>query len=178
MRRLAAALLASSAIAVVAGGTALAADLPPRPAYKAPPPVVAPYSWTGFYIGAHFGGAWSRKEWKEPSTFGTSPFNDFCVFDGFGCLALRSNQAGSHNGQGPLAGGQIGYNFQAGYVLFGVEAQFSWARLKGDHQNTTSSAISGCEFDGFCTLLSSTHSDRFFSKVNSVGTIAARIGLI
>ena len=35
---------------------ALAADLAPRPVYKAPPPPPPPiWSWTGFYIGANAG---------------------------------------------------------------------------------------------------------------------------
>jgi outer membrane immunogenic protein len=34
---------------------AMAADLAPRPVYKAPVPV---WSWTGFYIGGTAGGAW------------------------------------------------------------------------------------------------------------------------
>ena len=33
--------------------SAQAADMP---LYKAPPPAPVPFSWTGFYIGAHVGG--------------------------------------------------------------------------------------------------------------------------
>ena len=39
---------------------AMAADLPSRkeaPVYIAPAPV---YSWTGFYVGAEFGGEWGK----------------------------------------------------------------------------------------------------------------------
>jgi outer membrane immunogenic protein len=41
-------------------GVAAAADL--RPAYKAPPPVAAPvtYSWAGFYMGVNAGGGWTE----------------------------------------------------------------------------------------------------------------------
>ena len=34
---------------------AFAADLTPRPYTKAPPPVVAVYDWTGFYVGLNGG---------------------------------------------------------------------------------------------------------------------------
>ena len=54
MQRLA---LAISLI-VLGAASAFAADLAPR--YTKAPPVVAPvYNWTGFYIGANVGGAWS-----------------------------------------------------------------------------------------------------------------------
>src|SRR5688572_13333687 len=44
----------------------LAADLPRRVA----PPVVLPvaFSWTGFYVGGHIGGAWGTKEWDDPAS--------------------------------------------------------------------------------------------------------------
>src|SRR5262249_28215090 len=42
--------------------TALAADLP----VKAPPPMVAPaFTWTGWYLGGHVGGAAGQKEWDN-----------------------------------------------------------------------------------------------------------------
>ena len=54
-------------VALVAFGIAApasAADLGARPYTKAPPPVVTPvYDWSGFYIGANGGGAWSRNCW-------------------------------------------------------------------------------------------------------------------
>src|SRR5258708_6698132 len=50
-------LLAGAAIAaLIAAGPALAADLP----LKAPPPVVAAWNWSGFYIGGHGGYGWGR----------------------------------------------------------------------------------------------------------------------
>lgn len=50
----------SSALAIAAAllaSTALAADLPTRPTYKAPPAPVL-FNWTGFYAGVHGGYAW------------------------------------------------------------------------------------------------------------------------
>lgn len=48
--------LAGSALALlVAAGPAMAADLPVAPVYKAPPPMIAPLNWTGFYLGAGSG---------------------------------------------------------------------------------------------------------------------------
>jgi outer membrane immunogenic protein len=54
-------LLVSTALTVLLGGSALAADLRrPAPAYTPPPPPPPVFSWTGFYIGGNLGGAWAR----------------------------------------------------------------------------------------------------------------------
>jgi outer membrane immunogenic protein len=38
---------------------ASAADMPTKMPVKAAP-IVAPYNWTGFYVGVNAGGAWNR----------------------------------------------------------------------------------------------------------------------
>ena len=58
-------LLGTTALAgAMLAGAANAADLPIRKA-PAPVAVAAPFSWSGFYIGAHAGGGWGTKEWSE-----------------------------------------------------------------------------------------------------------------
>ena len=43
----------------------MAADLPARgPVYKAAPPVMTYFSWTGCYVGGHVGGVWSQRDWS------------------------------------------------------------------------------------------------------------------
>ena len=37
----------------------------------------------------------------------------------------------SHKGDGFLGGGQVGFNYQTGMFVFGVEGDFSWANIKG-----------------------------------------------
>ena len=99
-------------IALGMAAPASAADLAARPYTKAPPPMVAPiYDWTGFYIGGNGGWGQSRNcvDFVSP-VLGT--FGDGC--------AERS---------GGLVGGQIGYRWQAGTWVFGLEAQGDWADL-------------------------------------------------
>ena len=92
--------------------SAQAADMP---LYKAPPPAPVPFSWTGFYIGAHVGAGWGNREFD---------FNDLTALAPF--LWNSSTPV-----NGPLAGGQIGANWQAGWAVLGVEADGSWANLQG-----------------------------------------------
>src|ERR1700722_4906769 len=83
-------------------------------AAKAPSHV--PWSWTGAYVGLHLGGASGASKFADPS--GGSIFGDNVRTPGF------------------LAGGQIGYNWQApgSAWVFGAEADFS--RLDSDGTNT------------------------------------------
>jgi outer membrane immunogenic protein len=108
-------LVTSSLIALGAAAPASAADMAARPYTKAPPMVAAVYDWTGFYIGANGGWGSSRNSWDAvPPNFG------------FGA-------EGSHDATGGTVGGQIGYRWQAGTFVFGLEAQGNWADLSGSN---------------------------------------------
>ena len=94
---------------------ASAADLAARPYTKAPPPMaVAYYDWSGFYIGANGGWGSSRKCWDLVTAAGSFLLAEGC-----------------HDATGGFAGGQIGYRWQAGAWVFGLEAQGDWADLTG-----------------------------------------------
>ena len=98
---------------VALSGSAMAADIAARP-YKAPPVYVAPiYDWTGFYIGANGGWGDSRNCW------GIVPVAGVTIADG---CASRS---------GGVFGGQLGYRWQSGQWVFGLEGQGDWADLSG-----------------------------------------------
>jgi outer membrane immunogenic protein len=108
-------LVTSGLIALGAAAPASAADLAARPYTKAPPMVAAVYDWTGFYIGANGGWGSSRNSWDAvPPNFGFGP-------------------EGSHDATGGTVGGQIGYRWQAGTFVFGLEAQGNWADLSGSN---------------------------------------------
>jgi outer membrane immunogenic protein len=104
-------------------GAASAADLPARTYTKAPAIVAPVYDWSGFYIGLNGGGASSRGCWNLTSNAGvtipTAPLE------------------GCHDSTGGLAGGQVGYRWQASNWVFGVEAQGDWADLKGSSASLT-----------------------------------------
>jgi len=131
---------AVSLIAMGAVAPAFAADLAARPYTKAPPPVVAPiYDWTGFYIGANGGWGQSRNCW------------DFVV-------AGVVSADGCRTGSGGIVGGQLGYRWQAGGWVFGVEGQGDWADL-------SSTRVS---------LINTAFSTR--TKVDGIGLITGQVG--
>jgi len=111
-------ILLSAIAGVVLATPALGADLPARP-YKAPLPMMAAlYDWSGFYIGLNGGGGWGHKCWD-------------LINDGGGPIPLAAE--GCHDATGGTFGGQIGYRWQAGSWVFGLEAQGNWANFRGDN---------------------------------------------
>jgi outer membrane immunogenic protein len=115
MRAIALAILIASLVPL--GHGAQAADLGGKPgrgkiARPEPVPVVpddvSPFSWTGLYVGVHGGYGWSDIYW--PGSV-------------------------SHSGEGWLAGGQIGFNLQAGRLVYGIEADISSAWIDGESGN-------------------------------------------
>src|SRR6185369_1744344 len=104
-------LVTSSLIALGAAAPAVAADLAARPYTKAPPMVAAAYDWSGFYAGINGGWGSSRNSWD---------------LVGFG-------PEGSHDSTGGTVGGQVGYRWQAGTFVFGLEAQGNWADFSGSN---------------------------------------------
>src|SRR5262245_17914114 len=87
--------------ALVMSGSAMAADL--APAYKAPSPPMPLFSWTGFYIGVHAGAGWGLKE--QPLTTGVP------------AVIINEN---NYSITGFLGGGQVGFNYQTGPVVWGA----------------------------------------------------------
>jgi outer membrane immunogenic protein len=111
-------LLASAAMVLGASQMASAADLAPRYT-KAPVPVEV-WNWTGFYIGGHVGAGWGTTETTLDSASGLG------APAGVIGLALTQNSR-----SGFLGGGQIGYNFQSGWAVFGVQADIAGLDVKG-----------------------------------------------
>lgn len=121
---------------------AIAADLPqrPPPAPAPAPAVVMPYvyDWTGFYIGANGGYGSNRACW---GSFGTGLVAEGC-----------------NSKSGGMVGGQGGYRWQTGSVVFGLEAEGDWASLRASLPSNF--VVGGTDS----------------SKVTSVGLFTGQIG--
>jgi outer membrane immunogenic protein len=105
LRRAGLAVTAAIAVtAVMAGTAAHAADLP-RP-YKAPA-YVAPIfaNWTGFYAGVNAGHGFGKSNWDDPAV--------------------------SPSPKGFVGGVTVGYNFQTGLWVWGLEGDFDYSGMKG-----------------------------------------------
>ena len=125
-------LVLAISIVAVSAMAASAADMAPR--YTKAPMMVEPISdWSGFYIGINGGGAWGRSNTSLVTTNGTVPFGFFDIANIAGVNAAGTNRIDT---SGALAGGQIGYVWQSGKAIFGVEAAFDWTNLKGSRTNS------------------------------------------
>jgi outer membrane immunogenic protein len=90
-------------------GAANAADLS-QPVYQAPvykAPVILS-DWAGFYLGVHGGYGWSEGSYLPPEEFDPTVKQKGGVF-----------------------GGHVGYNWQFGSAVVGVEGDFDGADIKG-----------------------------------------------
>src|SRR5277367_2400414 len=108
---------AIAAVGVIFGiSAANAADFPATYT-KAPPPILAAvYEWGGFYVGANGGWGGDQKCWNLNNDLGGP---------------VANVNIGCNRGSGGVAGGQIGYRWQASAFVFGLEAQGDWTNLKG-----------------------------------------------
>jgi outer membrane immunogenic protein len=107
---------------ITVSGSALAADLATK---KAPPAPLPTPMWKGFYVGLNAGGIWSN---SGSASVATSP-----VFEGLATNSANQAYYSSLNGSlniastsGFIGGGQLGYNWQPGYLnnnlIFGFES--------------------------------------------------------
>jgi outer membrane immunogenic protein len=107
----------ASMFAAALMGSASAADMPLKAPMAAPPMS----NWTGFYIGINGGAGW-----------GTAASSiDLAALGGGGGVLPGSIPVASHELNGFLGGGQIGYNWQMGNVVYGIEGDGDWANVQG-----------------------------------------------
>ncbi|MFZ3352114.1 MAG: outer membrane protein [Xanthobacteraceae bacterium] len=129
---------------------AFAADLPAGPPAQAPAayvPVVTPvYNWSGVYIGINGGYGFGSTDWSSPTAgvVGTGTFNT----------------------NGGLVGGTVGFNFQSGQIVYGIEGDWDWAGIKGT-SSTATATIGACPGAMPCS---------FETSSNWLSTVRGRVG--
>ena len=105
-------------------------------------PTATPFDWSGAYVGVHTGGALGLVDVEDP--FGASIFGD----------TVRT--------PGMIAGAQLGYNWQYGSTVLGLETDASWADMDGTN---TCFAFSGFFISANCR-----------AHIDALGTLTGRLG--
>ena len=129
---------------LVTTGFAQAADLP-RSVYVPAPTAFT--HWTGFYIGGNVGGGWASAE--TDFSVGGAPF-----------------ASATNNLNGVLGGVQLGYNWQTGPAVFGVETDFQFTGMQGTLTAPTCAAA-------VCGV---TTNASYSQKLPWFGTVRGRLG--
>jgi outer membrane immunogenic protein len=120
MKRLALPLaLTVALLGALAASTADAADMR-RPVFKAPPIVPPPFSWTGFYIGGFGGGGGGSEDPVDLNEYAGQT-----ITNGTGHFWLYDMDPSF------IAGGTIGFNYQVGQWVFGIEGEGGYIHLRG-----------------------------------------------
>lgn len=108
MRRFVVALLSAAAMGAV---SASATELPVKAPIVKAPPSVAPYNWTGFYVGGHAGIAAGKFDWSFPGTTSAPINHNFSKFAG---------------------GAQLGFNYQINWLVLGIEGSGTFGNMNSE----------------------------------------------
>lgn len=79
-----------------------------------------PQTWTGFYVGAHLGHGWGEWDGKLQYDAGLGPVD---IFNGKPERTIDAS--------GWLGGGQVGFNYQKGSLVVGLEVDGSFTGMDG-----------------------------------------------
>jgi len=113
--------LGAGLMAAAMASPSFAADLA-RPYYQSPPTTwVAPFTWSGFYIGVNGGYGWGDADVSN---------------------AIGNFTTDTQNGW--LAGVTLGYNLQTGNWVWGLEGDADYAFIEGNTTNTVACAGGNC----------------------------------
>jgi outer membrane immunogenic protein len=144
---------ASFAALLGMGGAATAADVYSSGGSKDAPIYVPVSSWTGFYFGVNGGYGWSGDH-----NLTVEACEIYCYSTYQASKKISS--------EGPFGGGQIGYNWQAGSLVFGIETDLQGAGISGNGSVNV--------LDGDYTLASGSAK----SELDWFGTVRGRIGYL
>jgi outer membrane immunogenic protein len=145
----------ATALLAAGSASAFAADLPARTYTKAP--MMAPINtWQGFYIGGNVGYGWGNSGTEFTGLPSTVIFN----------VAPTSLDT---KPKGMIGGAQIGYNWQMGSLVTGLEADIQGSDMKGSATRSPVSLIDTGPLTG-----SFQSADQ---RLSWFGTVRGRLGI-
>ena len=138
--------------AVLVNGVSLAADLPATPFYR-PAPFIPQQAveWTGLYFGINAGYGWGQHTPNirfegNPNLGGlTNPVSFLGRLLPGPTELSQTNVTNSIGLNGGIAGGQIGFNWQAGMVVFGAELDGQWSGQQSSFTNNCGARCTAAE---------------------------------
>ncbi len=120
-------------------------------AFAAPPPPPPVWNWTGFYLGGNVGYGWGSSKVNVGFTDIAGPL---------------STLDGTVHPDGVIGGGQIGYNWQFGNWVAGLEADFQGSDQRGSTSLVCPATL--CSVPAVTTNLT--------EKLEWFGTVRPRLG--
>lgn len=141
------------AVAALLATPAMAADLPVKAPALVPP--AAP-SWAGLYVGLGLGGRWGTTTWNTT------------VADFTGPVLLDASSPHDFDNSSFHVSGYVGYNFQFGNWVTGLEADLGW----GNSEET----LAG--FPGLLINHAPPGDDRSSVKLKWDGSVRGRLGFL
>ena len=138
--------------AVLVNGVSLAADLPATQFYR-PAPFIPQQAveWTGLYFGINAGYGWGQHTPNirfegNPNLGGlTNPVSFLGRLLPGPTELSQTNVTNSIGLNGGIAGGQIGFNWQAGMVVFGAELDGQWSGQQSSFTNNCGARCTAAE---------------------------------
>ncbi|MDT2023413.1 outer membrane beta-barrel protein [Methylocella sp. CPCC 101449] len=154
--------LLAGILAASFSGMAWSADLQVR---TAPMPAIMAYNWSGFYVGLNAGYTWSQNRTRYNYALdGAADAGDIAEFNAAGLVPLSFGGA-----RGGFAGGaQLGYNYQFGSLLFGLEGDLQYL----DSKRSASQVFKFADGVDDLSIVTAAR-----SRLDWLGTVRTRVGL-
>jgi outer membrane immunogenic protein len=127
-------ILLSSVALLGLSAAAFAADLPSRRAAPAPYVAVPVFTWTGFYVGVNAGYGFSDNDRNGLGSYNATAGSLSAPLGGY-AGTVTTDGLNNRDNSGFVGGGQIGYNYQIGQWVIGVEADLQYADLNKNDSN-------------------------------------------
>ncbi|WP_056709557.1 outer membrane protein [Bosea sp. Leaf344] len=108
---------ALATLMILGSGAVSAADLPSSKLLPMAPPLPSFFDWTGFYAGLQIGHSWGQDRTQQFVTAGRVP--------------LRADSIHDHSADSLVGGGHLGFNYQMGALVLGVEGDLEASNASG-----------------------------------------------
>lgn len=146
--------------AILLAGLSIASAADVLPYYKSAAPLQSAYSWGGGYVGINGGYGVSN---DTMSIAGANAIGNAVVATGAVPGSLNTHPRGG------FVGAQIGYNWQSGFIVYGLEADMQYSDIKGSASQTLS--LAPLNIPVSLTTAGNSNLDWF-------GTVRARVGYL